>query len=34
MKICGWETAQIAARYCHLDQNRMEQIIGLLEVNA
>jgi integrase len=33
MKLAGWETASIAVRYTHLDNDRMRQIVGLLEEN-
>jgi integrase len=32
MKLMGWETPAIAVRYTHLDDARMEQIVGFLEV--
>lgn len=31
MHICGWKSAHIAKRYTHLDENRMRQIVGLME---
>jgi integrase len=31
MKVCGWETPKIASGYCHLDANRMVEIVGFLE---
>lgn len=31
LALMGWATPALAARYCHLDQNRMAQVIGFLE---
>lgn len=31
MKLMGWATPALAARYCHLDETRMNQIVGFLE---
>ena len=31
MKILGWEKPEMAMKYTHLDDTRMQQIIGFLE---